>query len=336
MSQSFDGPVDINGGPGQAGLLRVNGPVVVHGYGVTRQVVELAGEGDIECGHIQAKGNKSRGEPAANFGSHVGVEGNIDVTEQVNAKTVRAQNVEAVGNNGPCILARSSTTAGTPWGPPAGRFEGNVQITQLLSVDGGIAVSDDNEHGTGVEAFGARYGVYARCTDDGGAAISGDNINGHAGFFIGKVTVTGELEKAGGGFKIDHPLDPDNKYLSHSFVESPTRANLYQGRQVLDSGGEATVTLPDWFEALNTNFHYQLTSIGTPAPNLHIVDEITDNHFRIAGGSPDAVVSWQVTATRKDQWALDNPLSVEGTKERMMPPQSRSRQRETDPRIRLP
>jgi hypothetical protein len=43
-----------------------------------------------------------------------------------------------------------------------------------------------------------------------------------AGVFSGNVNVYGTLTKAAGSFKIDHPLDPENKYLYHSFVESPT------------------------------------------------------------------------------------------------------------------
>ena len=50
----------------------------------------------------------------------------------------------------------------------------------------------------------------------------------------GKVKITGNLEKAGGSFKIDHPLDPANKYLYHSFVESPDMKNVYDGVVVLD------------------------------------------------------------------------------------------------------
>jgi hypothetical protein len=47
-------------------------------------------------------------------------------------------------------------------------------------------------------------------------------------------------------FKIDHPLDPENKYLSHSFVESPDMMNIYNGNVVTDASGYATVTLPDY------------------------------------------------------------------------------------------
>ena len=52
---------------------------------------------------------------------------------------------------------------------------------------------------------------------------------GFAGFFAGIVKITGNHQKSGGSFKIDHPLDPANKYLCHSFVESPDMKNIYDG-----------------------------------------------------------------------------------------------------------
>ena len=38
--------------------------------------------------------------------------------------------------------------------------------------------------------------------------------------------------------------------------------NIYTGNVVTDELGLATVKLPDWFEAENTDFRYQLTVIG--------------------------------------------------------------------------
>jgi hypothetical protein len=60
----------------------------------------------------------------------------------------------------------------------------------------------------------------------------------------GDVSIAGILSKGGGAFKIDHPLDPENKYLSHSFVESPDMMNVYNGNVELDESGEAWVELP--------------------------------------------------------------------------------------------
>ena len=137
---------------------------------------------------------------------------------------------------------------------------------------------------------------------------------GVAGQFSGDVNITGTLTKGAGAFKIDHPLDPANKYLIHSFVESPDMMNIYNGTIVLDGTGSAWVTLPAWFEALNRDFRYQLTAIGGPSPNLYIATEVNGNRFQIAGGQPAAKVSWQVTGVRHDAYAEAHRLPVEENK----------------------
>lgn len=136
----------------------------------------------------------------------------------------------------------------------------------------------------------------------------------YAAYFVGNVLVTGSVTKGSGTFKIDHPLDPANRYLSHSFVESPEMKNVYDGVVTLDAGGEASVTLPNWFETLNSDFRYQLTAIGGPAPALHVSRKIANGQFAIAGGTPGIEVSWQVTGIRKDPSALHNPIVVETDK----------------------
>ena len=52
-------------------------------------------------------------------------------------------------------------------------------------------------------------------------------------------------------FKIDHPLDPENKYLRHTSIESDDMKNVYDGVVTLNDNGEAWVQLPNWFQALN-------------------------------------------------------------------------------------
>jgi len=124
--------------------------------------------------------------------------------------------------------------------------------------------------------------------------------------------VTGNLTVSGTkSFKIDHPLDPANKYLYHASLESSEVLNFYSGNATLDAKGEATVQLPNWFEALNRDFRYQLTAIGAAAPGLHIAQEIQNHSFRIAGGAAAMKVSWQVTAVRQDAWERAHPMAVE-------------------------
>jgi hypothetical protein len=146
-----------------------------------------------------------------------------------------------------------------------------------------------------------------------GDGLFAQSTGGFAAFFLGDVDVDGNLSKAGGSFKIDHPLDPANKYLYHSFVESPDMMNIYNGTVTTDARGNATVAMPEWFEALNRDFHYQLTCIGGFAP-VYVAQEITENQFRIAGGAPGMKVSWQVTGVRHDAWADAHRIPVEQLK----------------------
>jgi hypothetical protein len=129
----------------------------------------------------------------------------------------------------------------------------------------------------------------------------------------GNLTVNGTLTKTAGAFRIDHPLDPENKYLYHSFVESPDMKNMYDGVAELDANGEAVITLPDWFEALNKDFRYQLTCVGAYAP-VYVASKIAQNRFTIGGGKPGMEVSWQVTGTRHDKAAIEHPIPVEEDK----------------------
>lgn len=129
--------------------------------------------------------------------------------------------------------------------------------------------------------------------------------------FADDFSIADSIAKGFGTFLIDHPLDPLNKLLFHSFVESPDMKNLYDGTAVLDANGEARVRLPRYFEALNMEYRYQLKPIGAPMPNVHVKEEIQNNQFTIGGGEPNGEVSWQVTGNRQDAYALANPLRVE-------------------------
>jgi hypothetical protein len=155
----------------------------------------------------------------------------------------------------------------------------------------------------------------------GGAGISvirGGGFDGAtdglAGEFTGDVEISGNLAKGGGSFKIDHPLDPENKYLYHSFVESPDMKNIYDGVATLDEKGEVIVRLPEYFEALNRDFRYLLTAIGAPGPGLYIAEKVSAGRFKISGGIPGMEVSWQVTGIRQDAFANKNRIEVEVNK----------------------
>ncbi|HSG67690.1 MAG TPA: hypothetical protein VK994_03215 [Bacteroidales bacterium] len=162
------------------------------------------------------------------------------------------------------------------------------------------------------------YGVYAVAYGEAGSSYSiavygdddGSATNNYAGYFVGDVEISGTLSKSGGSFKIDHPQDPANKYLVHSFVESPDMMNIYNGNVTTDGAGIAEVELPSYFSALNMDFRYQLTVIGQFAQAI-VKEEISGNHFSIQTDKPNVKVSWQVTGVRNDAWAKANRIIPE-------------------------
>ena len=203
-----------------------------------------------------------------------------------------------------------------------------------------------NVGGTGVEATGGNslsgeggIGMFAR----GGNSLSGFGgtglfatggngfPNGLAAVFGGGVHVDGNLEvigPAGGGnltvtgnldvqgtknFKIDHPLDPENKYLLHAAIESSEVLNVYSGNIVTNAKGEAVVTLPEWFDDLNSDLRYQLTVIGTFAQAI-VAEKVKQNRFTIKTNAPNVEVSWQVTGVRSDAMMRKHPFKAEASK----------------------
>src|SRR6185503_7022173 len=181
-----------------------------------------------------------------------------------------------------------------------------------LVVAGGDASGSGHIAGAGLVARagtpfnGASKGLAGEF--DGDLEVFGGNL-----LVFGDVRITGNLTKGSGSFKIDHPLDPENKYLSHSFVESPDMMNIYNGTVRTDSHGDATVTLPDWFEALNQDFRYQLTVIGTFAQAI-VAEEMKGNRFIVKTSAPNVKVSWQVTGIRHDAFANKHRIAVEEQK----------------------
>jgi hypothetical protein len=153
----------------------------------------------------------------------------------------------------------------------------------------------------------------AAVNDSGGDGLFAQSNGGFAAFFLGDVDVDGNLSKAGGSFKIDHPLDPANKYLYHSFVESPDMMNIYNGNVVTDGQGRAVVQMPEWFESLNRDFRYQLTAIGQFSQAM-VASKMANNSFTIQTDKPNVEVSWQVTGIRHDAWADANRIPLEEMK----------------------
>jgi hypothetical protein len=290
-SSSQPPSVDAPDQPGGAGVYGVNN--ARRGVGVRGQADDPGGTGVLGTS-AQGTGVAGQSDGGGSGVTGTGTTGaGVSGTSRDGAG-VTGTSHDNIGVSGHC---GHSDSGGFGFG-----FAPNQAPGVLGTSFNGAGVSGFSLNGVGVQARGGTIGLTAS-----GSTFAGD--------FAGNVRVTGMLTKGGGGFKIDHPLDQEKRYLSHSFVESPEMKNLYDGVAVLDADGQATVALPDWFEALNESIRYQLTPLGGPAPGLHISRTLADGRFSIAGGEPRQEVCWQVTGVRRDAWARAHPLVVEEAKE---------------------
>lgn len=219
--------------------------------------------------------------------------------------------------NGNSLMNNNLTIAGTLIAPiitaTQGSFSGgisttgetvngNSHITGNLQVDGSVGPINGN-------LVNGTQGSFSVSLTTGHLAVNG------SGTISGDLNVGGVLSKGGGSFKIDHPLDPANKFLYHSFVESPDMKNMYDGTVITDADGKAIVELPAYFEALNKDFRYQLTAIGQFAQAI-VLEEISNNKFIIKTDRPDVKISWQVTGIRKDAFAEKHRIVPEVEKDK--------------------
>lgn len=139
---------------------------------------------------------------------------------------------------------------------------------------------------------GVTYGLYGRTTSPAGFAV----------FAQGNSSATGTK-----AFRIDHPFDPENKYLLHYSSESPTPQNFYVGNVMTDANGRAWVELPDYFSEINKNFKYQLTVISEDFVQAVVSKKAEGNRFQIRTSAPNTEVSWRVDADRNDLYVRNRP-----------------------------
>jgi len=172
--------------------------------------------------------------------------------------------------------------------------------------------SADNAVVASLSATG-NHSYALKTSGDVGISAQGSYL---AGQFVGDVAVTGNIASSGSSYRIDDPLDPENKTLTHSSVSSPDMMNIYNGSVVTDSTGVAVVTMPSYFEALNRDFRYQLTVVGGEFAQAIVGSEVAGGIFTIRTDKPNVAVSWQVTGIRQDAWANAHRLVVEEDKTR--------------------
>jgi hypothetical protein len=337
--------VTSDGSPGVRAV-SPNGPgVVARSFGVGDGVQGRSVSGSGVQGR-SASGNGVQGRSASGDGVEgssaggTGVDGSSDKGDGVVGFSNSRVGVRGFSTEFRGVWGHSSTGGIGPDDVPISGVYGTVGSAGN-SGPAGIGVAGDTFYtdgtgvkgtcvgtGTGVHGISTSgVGVLARTTSGiamDGISDSGTAVYGHrrdrydpdkapnsvAGYFDGGIIVVNGPK----AFQIDHPLDPQNKYLVHNAVESSEMKNVYDGVARLDKEGAAWVELPEWLEALNGDFRYQLTAVGGSAPNLHVAEEVSENRFKIAGGEEGMKVCWQVTGSRKDPWAAANPFEVEQEK----------------------
>lgn len=163
------------------------------------------------------------------------------------------------------------------------------------------------------------YGIYGIATTSSGInygvfGTTNSSINGWGVYAIGRLGASGTK-----AFRIDHPLDPENKYLMHYCAEGPEPKNIYDGTVTTDARGRAWVHLPDYFAKINKDPLYQLTVVddseGPGFVQVKVARKIRGNQFLIMTSAPNVEVNWEVKATRNDLWMQKYGAPVEVEKD---------------------
>lgn len=267
------------------------------------------------------------GYASATSGQTIGVQGQSDssagrgVLAWATAASGETIGLWALSSSpaGTAVSAHASATTGLTTGV-IGRVDSSTDeatgVYAAAAAAGGlttgvwglVASGDDGAagvYGSALGTTGENFGVF-------GAAESQD---GYGVYSLGRTGASGTK-----AFQIDHPLDPENKYLVHYSAEGPEPILMYRGTVVLDESGGAVVTLPEYAASIAINLGYHLTPVGGAAPLLHVAEKEAQGTFRIAGGTAGLEVCWIVTGKRNDAWVerygapveLTKPLSAQG------------------------
>jgi hypothetical protein len=99
-------------------------------------------------------------------------------------------------------------------------------------------------------------------------------------------------------FVIDHPKDK-NKYLVHACLEGPESGVYYRGKGEIINGESVNILLPDYVDALATEFTIQITPIycGKKIEQLY-TSEVENNSFYVYG--ENCKFFWLVQGKRDD------------------------------------
>jgi hypothetical protein len=265
-----------------------------------------------------------------NNNGNVGIGTATPTTAKLEARTTAGIGVWGVSTVGYGVVGNSTSSYGV-----AAYSENNDGFVAQTNHPDHAALFANNLTGTPLAYLGTKHNGVEAYSGGGTSAypnvaiygLATDRFVDWAGYFVGAVSVLSDLTVSGHlyvyrnlyvlgdkNFMIDHPLDPANKILTHSCIESNERLLMYSGTVVTDGNGDATVNLPSYFEALNTNYRYQLTVVGREFAQARVENEISNNQFSIKTDKPNIKICWEVTGDRNDAYSKAHPFVVEEDK----------------------
>lgn len=299
------GGVFRGGYQGVAGIVEPTGSQYYHGlygsaFGGTGSNHGVFGYSDMVgvIGNATGDGTHLTSYYGSSFLENIGVFGIGQVNSTTNGISYgvvgQATSGGSKNNTGLFGYARGATgTNARNWGVLGVSDDPSSSCGLLGIVDPGV--SGSNGHGIEGDVLSGtdQIGVFAY--------TSSTTATDYAGYFLGQIYAT-TASSGIKAFKIDHPMDPENKYLIHSSVESNEMLNVYSGNAVTDASGYAVVQLPEYFETLNKDFRYQFTCINEFAQAI-VGEKIHNNQFTIRTDKPNVEVSWMVSGVRHDPLA---------------------------------
>ncbi len=192
---------------------------------------------------------------------------------------------------------------------------GNLTVDGLVNVAGqgsGTFIRGSANYDLPAESFNSvANGTHSRWAGTvGGACVFGANggvlgtTNGGEKITLfwnseGNVRVRGYIAAKTKYFSIDHPTKADHQ-LVHACLEGPENSVYYRGGARLRNG-EATITLPEYFEALTRKEGRTvlLTAKGKEPFRLSCED-VEDGQFKVYGTSHSGEFFWEIKAVRAD------------------------------------
>ncbi|MFO0838573.1 MAG: hypothetical protein U1D55_08580 [Phycisphaerae bacterium] len=200
-----------------------------------------------------------------------------------------AYNTASTGT-APGVYGRSDSAVGIG---VSGYSPLSTGVVGVSDGSGGIGVYGGANAGASVN-----YGIYGSTSSF---------VSGYGVYSNGRFGASGTKS-----FRIDHPIDPANKYLNHYCAEGPEPLNVYSGAVTTDKDGEAWVELPSYYAEINRDPRYTLTVLDEADFALaRVARKIQDNRFLIKTSRPNVEVSWEVKGVRNDRWVQRYGVPVE-------------------------